>query len=570
MDQAKETSGGMGSQAGRPLQRVADVMVQTLAELGVRTYFGIPGGAICSYYDALIDFPAVRVLNTRHETGAAFMALGHWRAGGGLAGLLMTSGPGITNALTGLAAAHADGIPLIAIGGEVPRSNFGRGALQEGSRYELDVLGMVRSVTKLALEVSSPNAAASVARKAVATALSGRKGPVFLSLPLDTASAQVANFEVTARVQTRFELDEGVLGEVAERLQQSEHGLIFVGSGARHPDAVKSIVALANLLQVPVVTSPKAKGIFPESSPLALGVLGLAGHASATRYLQQGVDTLLCVGCGLGEAETNSWSPELRASKAFIQIDLDAARIGRNYRVDYGLVGPAELVLPALLKRIRPRLRPAFDGGLEEIALGGAESAPGALAPDDVVRALQTRFPPETLFTSDIGEHAMFVLHCLRVNRPDGFMFSSGLGSMGSGIGSAVGAKVAQPTRPVISICGDFGFQMYGMELATCVQSGIPVVFAVFNDARMRMVESGLTRIFGRTAPMDGPRTDFAALARAVGALGYTIRTLEDIAQLPDEVVHAQRPCVLDIAVDPEAVFPAHGRVAHLKNFAAS
>src|SRR5262249_8133810 len=154
------------------------------------------------------------------------------------------------------------------------------------------------------------------------------------------------------------------------------------------------------------------------------------------------------------------------------------------------------------------------------------------------------RFPTNTIFTCDIGEHAMFVLHCLRVDEPDGFIFASGLGSMGSGIGSAIGAKAANGERPVVSICGDFGFHMYGMELATCVQSDLPVVFAVFNDARMRMVESGLTRIFGRTGRMDGPRTDFAALARSVGADGYTIRTLEDIRLLPDSVLRPERAVV--------------------------
>jgi acetolactate synthase-1/2/3 large subunit len=551
------------------LPRVAEVMARTLLELGVHTYFGVPGGAICSYYDALLDIPETRTFNTRHETGAAFMGMGHWRAGGGLPGLLMTSGPGITNALTGLAAAYADGVPMIAIGGEVPRANFGRGALQEGSRYELDVLSMVRSVTKMSAEVANPKAAASLVRKAVATALSGRQGPVFLSLPLDSANERVHTAEMAVQARTHFELDEKVIRQVAALLQNSERGLILVGSGARHPDAVRAVAQLAQTLNIPVATSPKAKGIFPESSPLSLGILGLAGHASASDYLKVGVDTLLCVGCGLGENGTNSWSSEIRASQAFIQIDIDAARIGRNYPVDFGLVGPADVVLQALLREVKPRLRPASLGGIRPIKLDPREAPEGTIGPNEAIIALQQRFPEETLFTCDIGEHAMFALQSLRIDRPDAFQFAAGLGSMGSGIGAAIGAKVAQPNRPVLGICGDFGFHMYGMELATCVQNQIPVVFAIFNDARMRMVESGLSRIFGRTGRMDGPRTDFVALARSVGADGAHIQSVEDIQKLPDSVWKGSGPFVLDLSIDPGASFPAHGRVAHLKNFAA-
>ncbi len=558
----------MNEAAKRALPRVVDVMARTLAELGVRTYFGVPGGAICSYYDALLDLPGARVVNTRHETGAAFMGMGHFRAGGGVPGLLVTSGPGITNAMTGLAAAQADGVPLVAIGGEVPRANFGRGALQEGSRYELDVLSMVRSVTKLCAEVTSPGAAVGLVHHAVATARSGRPGPVFLSLPLDVANARVPVPELTAHVEPRSEPDDAQIRRVAGLLHEAQRGLLLVGSGARSPAAARAVAALANRLQMPVATSPKAKGLFPESSPLSLGIYGLAGHASATEYVRGGIDVLLAIGCGLGENATNSWSAELTASRAFVQVDVDPSRLGRNYPVDIGVVGSADRIVEALLAHLEPGAgRPApAEGGVRPLALE-TKAAPGTLNPAVAVRALQEHFPGDTLFTCDIGEHAMFALHCLRVDRPDAFQLASGLGSMGSGIGAAVGAKVAQPQRPVVALCGDFGFHMSGMELATCVQEGLGVVFAIFNDARMRMVESGLANIFGRGARMDGPRTDFVALARAVGADGARVDSLEALRALPANPGRGG-PFVLDVSIDPGAAFPAHGRTAHLKNFA--
>ncbi len=549
--------------------RVADAIVQTLLELNVDSFYGIPGGAIASLYDALLDYPQVRLINTRHETSAAFMAMGHSRVGDSLPCVLMTSGPGITNVITGLAAAYAEGIPLIAIGGEVPKKNFGRGALQEGSRYQLDVLGMVRSVTKYAAEITNPRAATTVVRKAVATALSGKQGPVFLSLPLDVANEKISPVRMSTQVSTRFEVDDEMMDGAAEALQQAGRGLIVVGSGARHPEAVRLIGALASTLQLPVVTTPKAKGLFPENDPLSLGVFGLGGHPSATDYLEQGIDTVLCVGCGLGETGTNSWSPLLQASRAFIQIDIDAAQIGKNYTVDHGLVGPAHVLLRGLVSRVHRRVVPAASYGIRHHPLTGPAESSEGLNPPVVLQTLQQLLPKETIFVSDIGEHTVHALHYLRVDAPDGFMAHTGLGSMGSGIGSAIGARHARPDRPVVAVCGDYGFQMHGMELATCVHHGIGTVFAVFNDRRMRMVEAGQSKVFGRSGMMHSHRVDFASLARSVGAVGYSIRTLEDLRRLPADLGQGDVPVVLDIEINPRAVFPVNGRVAQIRHFSA-
>lgn len=546
--------------------RVANLIIETLTELGVDTYYGIPGGAIACIYDALVDYPKLRVVNSRHEAGAAFMAMGHARTGGNIACLLTTSGPGITNAITGLAAAAAEGIPLIAIGGEVPRKNFGRGALQEGSRYQLDVLGMVQSVTKFAAEISNPNAAATLVQKAVGMALSGRQGPVFLSLPLDISNEQALPVDSTLQPSTRFGIDPRVLDRVAEALQQAERGLIFVGSGARHPEAVRWVKVLATTLQMPVVTTPKAKGLFSESDPLSLGVFGLGGHPSASEYLEQKADTVLIVGSGLGEMETNGWSPVLQASKNFIQIDIEAAQIGKNYEVDHSLVGPAHLVLQDLATRVRKRDRPLTTGGVRYLEPETMDDASAPLKPPFVLRTLQRILPPNTIFSSDIGEHTVFAIHYLRMERPDGFMVCSGLGTVGSGIGMAIGAKMAQPHRPVVAICGDHGFQVLGMEVATCVHEGIGVVFVIFNDARMRMLESDLKTLFGRAAPVHSHRMDFAAMAEALGARGIKIQTAEELRALPADLTSSRRPTVLDVEIDPSSRFPMRGRVTQLRS----
>ena len=216
-------------------RRVADLIVDTLGELGVDTFYGIPGGAISPIYDALHGTDRL-LINTRHETGAVFMAAGHSRVGGSLPCVLMTSGPGITNALTGLASAYADGIPLLAIGGEVARNNFGRGALQEGTKYELDIIGMVRSVTKYSHAVVNPRAAANVVRRAVATARSGRRGPVFLSLPLDVACEQVLPSSMSSHVSTGFDVDTSMLAQTAAVLDEPNVVSSSLAQGAAtHP-----------------------------------------------------------------------------------------------------------------------------------------------------------------------------------------------------------------------------------------------------------------------------------------------------------------------------------------------
>ena len=547
--------------------RVANLILETLTELGVDTYYGIPGGAIACIYDALVDYPKLRVVNTRHETGAAFMAMGHARASGSIACLLTTSGPGITNAITGLAAALAESIPLIAIGGEVPRKNFGRGALQEGSRYQLDILGMVHSVTKFAAEISNPNAASTLVQTAVGTALSGRPGPVFLSLPLDVSNDRALPFESTLQPSTRFGIDPRILDRAAAALQQAERGLIFAGSGARHPEAVQWLKTLATTLNLPVMTTPKAKGLFPESNPLSLGVYGIGGHPSTIEYLATRVDTLLVVGSGLGEMATNGWSSVLRPSQTFIQIDIDSRQIGKNYEVDYSLVGPAHLVLAELASRARPRERPPGLTGVKHLEPAAMDDASLPLNPAFVLRTLQRMLPPDTIFSSDIGEHSLYAFQYLQMERPD-FLVSSGLSSVGSGVGMAIGAKVSQPHRPVVAICGDHGFQVLGMELATCVHQEIGVVFAVFNDGCMRMLESDVKQQFGRTSPVSSHRIDFAAMAQALGGRGFTIRTAEDLAALPANLTASRLPTVLDIRIDPSSHFPMSGRVTQLRHVA--
>jgi acetolactate synthase I/II/III large subunit len=553
--------------------RAADVVVRTLDALGVRTFYGIPGGSISPIYDALLDMPNAKTIVSRHESAAVFAAIGHARASDELPCVLVTSGPGLTNALTAIASAYCDSVPVLVISGEVPRKHFGRGAVQEGSRYGVDIISMARSTTKLALEITNPRSAAMAVRKAVATAKSGRKGPVLLTLPLDIACEMTDLPEISSAVHSSFDIDEHAVMDAAKTLSAAERPLLLVGSGARNERTANLIGILAAALQIPVVTTPKGKGIFPETDPLSLGVFGLAGHPSATEYLEQGVDVIMAIGCGFGDTATNSWSPLLQPKKCLIQIDVDGSQIGKNYPVDIGIVGPAEEVLHRMLPLVKRRLAIARAQGLRHQNPEWKADGSMPLKPAHVISLLQGVLPDDTIYTCDIGEHQMFALHYLTLRHPDAWILNSGLGAMGSGMASAVGAKVARPEQPVVAICGDYSFAMYAMELQTCVQYGIPTVFAVFNDASPRMVSNGFAAVYGRSMDLQTKASDLWRMATSLGAHAVRVESVTDfpaIASAVERAQHERRPLVLDIRVDPKVSFKGNARNAHIRQFASS
>ncbi|HHH30066.1 MAG TPA: thiamine pyrophosphate-binding protein, partial [Polyangiaceae bacterium] len=263
------------------LRRVADAIVDELIHAGVDTLFMLPGGTISPVLDACLDRSQIRQVGTRHESGAMFAAAGYARATSGLGVVCVTSGPGVLNTLTGLASAHCEGIPLLVLAGEVPRARQGRMSLQDGSAHHLDVLGMVKPVVKLALELTRPEAAPAIVRRAVRTAMSGKRGPVVLTVPMDVARAATPDQRFFSEVTLDYAVDSGLMGsaidEAAVLLNEATRPAIFAGSGIRHGLGPERLLHLAERAQIPVITTPKAKGLFPESHPLSLGVFGHGG-----------------------------------------------------------------------------------------------------------------------------------------------------------------------------------------------------------------------------------------------------------------------------------------------------
>lgn len=550
--------------------RTADILVDILVNAGVEVIFGLPGGPIAPIHDALIDRPEIRTITTRHEAGALFAAAGYAQATGKLAVVVVTSGPGILNAMTGIASAYCEGLPVLVIAGEVPRDRLGKGAAQDGTSHGLDIIHMVRSITKLAAEAQDSNTAPALLQRAIATATSGRRGPAVITLPMDVATAKARPPIVEVGTKVSFAASPSSLDAAAKALVNARRGLILVGSGARWGQGPKLVRELAERLQMPVMTTPKAKGVISESHPLSLGVFGWGGHASATEYLDSGVDVLFAIGTSLGEHASDSWSTKLAATDHFLQLDVEAQRIGRNYPVTLGIVDTIEGAIPALLDRMKDLARPRARFGVERKNTGdgflvGAENR---IAPQRALWELQQALPDNTLYTSDIGAHMFFALHHLKVTSPRGFMITLSLGSMGSGIGAAFGMAVARPDAPVVAVCGDGCFSMGLGDVATAAHERIPMIVAVLNDERYGMVEIGNNAVYGRTPPFPMAMS-VSRLAEGVGARAVVIRDPGDILALDLIGLMGDRPLVLDIQID-RTVHLSPSRLEFLKKMAQS
>ncbi|HEY0255426.1 MAG TPA: thiamine pyrophosphate-dependent enzyme, partial [Kofleriaceae bacterium] len=342
--------------------------------------------------------------------------------------------------------------------------------------------------------------------------------------------------------------------------------LILAGSGIRGGHAPERLRAVAESLRIPVATTPKGKGVFPENHPLALGVLGMGGHQSARSYLEAGADVVIAIGTSLGDIATDGFTPNLQGSRALIHVDIDARQIGKSYEPTHAVVASAAALLGALAERVPVRGAPlrALPGGVERLQLDSS-TEPGRIASQDAIKEIQRALPLDTIFTVDSGEHFMFAVQFLETRKPDAFVVMTGLGSMGQSIGAAIGAQLAHPTRTVAAICGDGCFAMNAFEIATAVAERIPIRVFVFNDGVLGMVEKGHAKVFGRKPSYPTGATgplDVCAIARGLGATTMLVDEVGQLAQLEGALHDHPGPVVVDCRIDPAIVMRGKDRVA--------
>ena len=389
---------------------------------------------------------------------------------------------------------------------------------------------MLRRITKFAAQITRPDAATTLVRKALDTAVEGRRGPVFLSVPMNvSASSSLVPASITGGARTSYPIDPESCQRACELIAGAERPLLLAGAGARDDASRRALLRFAEAEGVPVAVTPKGKGVFPEDHPLYLGVFGFGGHESVIRYLEGGVDVLLVCGSGLNDFSTNAWSPLLRARDAFLQIDIETTQLGKNYPIDLGLLGPMAPILEHMLasRPGGPAPRRRFEG--EVLTQPLPRSSYGALTTAEVVSTMNEVCPADSVFTADMGEHLGIALHYLKIRAGGDFVTCLGFGSMGSGVCAAIGLQMGAPTRHVYAICGDGCFLMFGSELATAVQHHVPVTFVIINDSRLNMCHFGQHDLFGASADFSTQLVDFAALGRSMGATSHVMSTRDEL-----------------------------------------
>jgi acetolactate synthase-1/2/3 large subunit len=545
-------------------------IVAALVEAGVDTFFGIPGGPISPVFNAILATVGARLIESRQESAAAFEAAGYHRATGRIPAVVVTAGPGATNVITGIASAYFEQVPMLLICGDVAWAAGGERLLQTCGPEGLGLEHMFASVTVGAIRVAHPRSAATQALAALAASSDPmRPGPALLIVPMDRAAAPaVATRTERSSIVGRAAPSREVVSETCELLANAERPLIVVGAGCR-PFA-GALRRLLDAFDIPFVTTPRAKGVVSELHPRSLRHGGLAASYWARRYTTSGVDAALVLGTDLDDCSIGP-TRYIASGGRLVHVDRDASVFHRNLPAHIGVVSDVGAFIDAMYDvvgeyglhngRATAQIRhlrattSAF-----EVKDFESDDAPN-LRPHRAVADLERAAGPNARFVTDIGEHMLFALHYLTAKSPDAFNIQLGFGSMGSGICSAIGLALGDPSRPVVCICGDGGMQMVGMEALVAVRHKLPVVFAVFNDARYNMVYHGYRFVFGHEAPWDSPCVDFVLWARSMGIAGLRINHPGELnAARLNRIMQAGGPLVLDMRIDREVRLTGAGR----------
>ena len=545
------------------------LLVEYLKGEGVKYVFGIPGGALAPFYEAVFDLGGITRVLAKHEGGAAFMADGYARASGKLGVCCATTGPGITNLITGIACAYADSIPLLVLTGQTATASFGKGAFQESSCHGIDVVDMLKAVTKSSVMIPSPEKTGDILRASLRTALSGRKGPVHVNFPMDFMKKPVnsclvppSKYRVTAS-----QFDREAIKEASRELIHAKKPAILAGNGINLSGAHEELRKLAEKLNIPVATSPKAKGAFPENHALSLGVFGFGASLQAEKYLlTEDVDVLLVAGTSLGESATCGWDSRLEAKKALIQIDIDPEEISKNYPATCGIMGDANVALRELNFQVERDLRwvQEREGGtlqwLKEfkaatpryITPEKMDSEEMPLKPQRVIKELQAALTADTALFVDAGTSVFWAFHYFSSNEPGNFFVNTGFFSMGHGTAACIGGQLARPGKPVVALVGDAAFAMNGMEVHTAVELDLPVVWVVLNNGGHGMIYHGEKMLFGGkfTTGVFAKRLNIAEIAKGLGALTFQATKPGEVKDCLSLALKSGRPAVIEVAVD--------------------
>ncbi|MGG1593212.1 thiamine pyrophosphate-binding protein [Terribacillus saccharophilus] len=544
--------------------KAARVVLEYIQANGIKHIFGIPAGSVNAFFDELYDMPEITPIVTKHEGAASYMAAAYAKYSNQLSVCIGCSGPGATNLVTGAANAMREHLPVLFITGAVPVDTVGLNASQE-----LDVEPVFRSVTKYSVTVSDAKDLLREVEIATEIAISGVPGPVHIAIPIDIQHAAVDHTELhnpPKRLPIVPEHD--TIKTVARELLKRESGYIFAGQGVRN--SVEALIELAELLNWPIITSPQAKGYIPEQHPLLVGVFGFAGHEAASKLINEGDgQALLIVGSSLGETATNNYNGNFLKNRFSVQMDFDRSVFNRKYEIDIPVLGDIDLSLLHLIEELKALGLQSKSTELAVEKNNEAEEHMEEYNTKNVLQSIQKYVPTSTRYTIDIGEFMSYVIHHMKVLDSDTYNINVHFGAMGSGIGAAIGSKLAEPERPVVCITGDGCFFMHGMEIATAKEYNLPILFVVMNNARLGMVYHGHALQFKRThTSFEQEPINISAMAAAMNIPSYRVSDLEDINQnVIDSLTNLNGPAVLEIALVDNNTPPMGDRVKFLSSF---
>ena len=528
----------------------SEIVIECLKEQGVDTVFGYPGGAILNVYDELYKHQnEIKHILTSHEQGAAHAADGYARATGKVGVCLATSGPGATNLVTGIATAYMDSIPIVAI-----TCNVGVSLLGKDSFQEIDITGITLPITKHNFIVKDVNNLAATIRKAFAIAKKGRPGPVLIDIPKDvTANKAEYVKEKPVAVEPSQNICETQLDTAVEMIKEAKKPYIFVGGGAILSGASEELYTFAKKVDAPVTDSLMGKGAFPGTDPLYTGMLGMHG-TKTSNYGVSECDLLIVIGARFSDRVTGN-AQKFAQNAKIIQIDVDVAEMNKNVMISAGVVGDIKVVLDRLNERLEQQDHAEWVTKIQEYK----EKYPlvyhkDVLSGPFVVEEIYRQTKGEAIISTEVGQHQMWAAQFYKYTKPRTFLTSGGLGTMGYGLGAALGAKSGREDKVVVNIAGDGCFRMNMNESATAVRHNIPVIQVVINNHVLGMVRQWQNLFYGQrySATVLNDAVDFVKLAEAMGAEGIRATTQEEFKSAFEKAMNLGRPVVIDCQIDSD------------------
>jgi len=533
-------------------------LMKALEKEGVKEVFGLPGGANLPMYDELYK-SNIRHILVRHEQSAAHMADGFGRVSRKAGVCFATSGPGATNIITGLATAQADSAPMIAVTGQVPVKMIGRDAFQES-----DIIGISNPIVKYAFQPREANEIPEVVKKGFYIAETGRPGAVLIDIPKDVQQNEAEMiFPDEVRIRGYHPWADADVSEIEraiDLLLSAQRPIILAGGGVIISTAFSELQSLAEMLMIPVVTTFKGKGAFPENHALSLGPIGMHGHAEANKLMVE-ADCVLAIGTRFSDRSVGTFE-EFEKNLKIIHMDVDPAEIGKNQTTHVAVVGDVKASLRIMVKLLIKRALKKSDDNVwlkhvnevRDYWRQNLKIHPGEMGAAKILRKLREVLPKEAIVTTEVGQHQMWASLFFDVIQPGTFFSSTGLGTMGWGFPAAIGAKTARPDVPVVDIAGDGSFNMTENSLATSVLENLPVIVFLVNNYSLGMVAQWQRTFYDRRMIGVDQKNcpDYVKLAESYGAQGIRAQSLDELGKAIKAGLKSDVATVIDIPIDPE------------------